>query len=451
MKPLKSLPVLAIVGRPNVGKSTLFNRFARRRAAIVDDMPGVTRDRNYTVVNYHQYEFFLIDTGGFEPAADGVMEQMRQQSQLAVEEADAVIFLMDVRQGWTGDDEEIYRYLVKSEKPIFFVVNKADNAKKEQEVYEFYASGVENIFSISAEHNIGIDGLLEEIDQTISLKIPEVESNNSVTINVALVGQPNVGKSSLINAVLKEERMVVHESAGTTRDPVDSEFLYNDQEFVLIDTAGIRRKSKVSQKIENYSIVSSLRSIERSDVVLLVIDGTKGVTTQVAKIAGYVCDRRKSLVIVINKWDLVKNRQIAEKEIRADIEDRLGFIEYASIIFVSSKTRQRVSKIFDLVNETYQQFTRRIQTSDLNTILGEIVNKHKPPMKAGRPTRIYYGNQVAVSPPTFVFMTNNPDKINDTYERFFVNQLRYHFGFKGTPLEIKWKKRESKYSKNKES
>lgn len=441
-----SLPALAIVGRPNVGKSTLFNRFVRRRAAIVDDMPGVTRDRNYAVAQYEGYEFFLIDTGGFEPAADGVMEQMRQQSQLAIEEADAIIFLLDVRHGWTSDDEDIYRYLIQSKKPIFFAVNKTDGPKQEQEIYEFYASGVENIYPISAEHNNGVSHLLAEINDVLPLVAPEEEESDSNTINIALVGQPNVGKSSLINAVLKEDRMVVHETAGTTRDPVDSHFEYEGKNYLLIDTAGIRKKSKVSQKIETYSIVSSLRSIERADVVLLVVDGTKSVTTQVAKIAGYIGDRKKSLVVVVNKWDIVKNRGEAEKKIREDIEDRLPFIDYASIVFVSAKTQKRVPNIFDLVNDTYQQFTRRIKTSDLNTVLEMIVNKHTPPLKGGRPTRIYYGNQVSVGPPTFVFMTNNPEKVNVAYERYFINQLRYHFGFQGTPLKVIWRKRESMYS-----
>ncbi len=443
-----SLPVLAIVGRPNVGKSTLFNRLVRRRAAIVDDTPGVTRDRNYAVAKYGRFEFLLIDTGGFEPESKGVKEQMRQQAQLAVEEADAVIFLMDVREGWTADDEEVYRYLVESEKCIYFVVNKADSEKQQQEVYEFYQSGRETIFSISSQHNLGIDALFEEINKTISLVSLKEEEEPASHIKVAVVGQPNVGKSSLINAILQENRMIVDEKAGTTRDPVDSQFRHNDQDILLIDTAGIRRKTKVSQKIETFSIVSSLRSIERSDVVLLVIDGTQSITTQAAKIAGYICDRKRAVVIVVNKWDLVKGRHSNQKEAKLDIYERLAFIDYASIIFVSAKTSEKVTKIFDLVKEAYQQYTRRIQTSDLNTILEQIVAKHSPPVKSGRPTRIYYGNQVVSSPPTFVFMTNNPDKTNASYERYMINQLRYHFGFQGTPLEIIWRKRASIYSKH---
>ncbi|MBF0279094.1 MAG: ribosome biogenesis GTPase Der [SAR324 cluster bacterium] len=442
-----SLPVLAIVGRPNVGKSTFFNRLVKRRAAIVDDTPGVTRDRNYSIAKYGRFEFLLIDTGGFEPESKGIKHLMRQQSQLAVEEADAVIFMLDVREGWTADDEEIYRYLVKSEKNIYFVVNKTDSEKQRQEVYEFYQSGRETIYSISAQHNLGIDDLLEEINQSFPLAPQEQQMDSSAAIKVAVVGQPNVGKSSLINSILQENRMVVDETAGTTRDSVDSLFTYKGQNFSLIDTAGIRRKTKVSQKIETFSIVSSLRSIERSDVVLLVIDGTQSITTQAAKIAGYISDRKRAVVIVVNKWDLAKGRLSNQKEKKLDIYERLAFIDYASIVFVSAKTGKNVSKIFDLVNESYHQFTRRIQTSDLNTILEQIVAKHSPPVKSGRPTRIYYGNQVVSSPPTFVFMTNNPDKTNSSYERYMINQLRYHFGFRGTPLEIIWRKRVSKYSK----
>ncbi len=443
----QSLPILAIVGRPNVGKSTLFNRLLKRRAAIVENTPGVTRDRNYGTVHYGNYLFLLIDTGGFEPATKGIMEQMRLQSQLAVQEADAIIFLTDAREGWTPDDAAIYRFLSQSDKPVYFAVNKADSAKQQFDVYDFYQSGTENLFAISAQHDLGMEALLEAIHQTIPLVFSEQEESFSSQIKVALVGQPNVGKSLLINAILQESRMVVDESAGTTRDPIDSQFRRGTDEFLLIDTAGIRRKSKVSQKIETFSIVSALRAIERSDVVLLVVDGTQEITTQTARIAGYVCDRKKAVVIVVNKWDLVKNRRSAQEILKEAVYAKLPFIEYAPIVFVSAKTSQRVLNIFDLVIRIHQQYIRRIQTSDLNTILELIVRKHPPPIKSGRPTRIYYGSQVVTSPPTFVFMTNNPDKTNSSYERYMVNQLRYHFGFQGTPLEIIWRKRTSKFSK----
>ena len=443
----QSLPILAIVGRPNVGKSTLFNRLLKRRAAIVENTPGVTRDRNYGTVHYGNFLFLLIDTGGFQPQTKGIMEQMRLQSQLAVQEADAVIFLMDVREGWTVDDATLYHYLIQCDKPIYFTVNKADSAKQQFDVYDFYQSGTANIFPISAQHDLGIETLLKAIHHTVPLVASEQSEKLSSQIKIALVGQPNVGKSLLVNAILRDNRMLVDESAGTTRDPIDSPFRHNAHEFVLVDTAGIRRKSKVSQKIETFSIVSALRAIERSDVVLLVIDGTLEISTQTARIAGYICDRKKAVVIVVNKWDLVKNRGSAQIKIKDAVYRKLPFIDYAPIVFVSAKAGLRISKIFDLVIQIYQQYTRRIQTSDLNTILEQIVSKHPPPLKSGRPTRIYYGNQVVSSPPTFVFMTNNPDKTNSNYERYMVNQLRYHFGFQGTPLEIIWRKRASKFSK----
>lgn len=443
-----SLPVLAIVGRPNVGKSTLFNRLVKRRAAIVDNTPGVTRDRHYAVAHYGLYEFLLIDTGGFEPEAPGILQQMRQQSQMAVEEADAVIFLVDVREGWTPDDESVYRYLVQSQKPLYFAVNKVDSRKQQQEAYEFYQSGQETIFPISVEHKLGIEALLEAIHAEVPLVPPSETEENPSQIKVSLVGQPNVGKSLLINAILSEDRMLVDSTAGTTRDPVDSPFTHEGEDYLFIDTAGIRRKTKVSQKIEKYSIVSSLRAIENSHVVLLIIDGSQSITTQTAKIAGYISDRKKSVVIVVNKWDLVKETQASKKSIKLNVYEKLPFIDYAPILFVSAKTGQNVEKIFALIQKTYQEYTRRIQTADLNVILEQIVAKHSPPVQAGRPTRIYYGSQVVTAPPTFVFMTNHPEKTKDGYERYLINQLRYHFGFQGTPLEVIWRKRTSKYSRS---
>ena len=439
------LPILAIVGRPNVGKSTLFNRLVKRRAALVDNTPGVTRDRHYAVAHYGLYEFLLIDTGGFEPETGGILQQMRQQSQMAVEEADAVIFLMDGREGWTPDDEEIYRYLVQSQKPLYFAVNKLDSSRQKQALYEFYQSGHEIIFPISVEHNLGIETLLEAIHAALPLVPLSEKETTPSQIKVSLAGQPNVGKSLLINSILSEDRMLVDAVAGTTRDPVDSQFTHAGCDYLLIDTAGIRRKTKVSQKIEKYSIVSSLRAIENSNVVLLVIDGTQNITTQTAKIAGYVCDRRKALVIVINKWDLMKENQVSKKSIQRNVAEKLPFVDYAPLVFVSAKTGQNVAKIFSLVQKAYQQYTRRIQTADLNLILEQIVAKHAPPIKSGRSTRIYYGSQVVTAPPTFVFMTNNPDKTKAGYERYIINQLRHHFGFQGTPLEIIWRKRTSKY------
>ena len=447
--------IVAIVGRPNVGKSTLFNRLVGRRSAIVEKKPGVTRDRNYGISKYHGFEFIVIDTGGFEPVAESSLrKQMVQQARLAVEEADCVLFVVNAQEGWTPADGEIYRTLVEAETPLFVVVNKADNPRLEEESSEFYQLGVEVIYPVSAEHNLGIIGLLEEVDQLVPLKMEEKqdsaeeEDRSKKPIAVAVIGKPNAGKSSIVNALLRKERMIVDSVSGTTRDPVDSLCNFEGREYLLVDTAGIRRRGKVSQKIETFSIVSALKSIERADVTLLIIDAEEGITEQVTKIAGYANERKKSILIVMNKWDLVKKDGKTLKQVEEEVYDRLGFIGFAPILFVSAKTGQRIPHIFEKILSVHGQYVRRIQTSDLNTILQLIVNQHPPPSKSGRPTKVYYGNQVSVAPPTFVFMTNNPDKTNFAYERYIANQFRYHFGFEGTPLNFIWRKKKSARSKN---
>ncbi|MEC9383194.1 MAG: ribosome biogenesis GTPase Der [SAR324 cluster bacterium] len=447
--------IVAIVGRPNVGKSTLFNRLVGRRSAIVEKKPGVTRDRNYGISKYHGYEFIAIDTGGFEPVAESLLrKQMVQQARLAVEEADCVLFVVNAQEGWTPADSEIYRTLVEAETRLFVVVNKADNPRLEEESTDFYQLGVEIIYPVSAEHNRGIDGLLEKVDQLVSLKMEEKRDSTEEVgrskepIAVAVIGKPNAGKSSIVNALLRKERMIVDPVAGTTRDPVDSHCSYEGREYLLVDTAGIRRRGKVSQKIETFSIVSALKSIERADVTLLIIDAEEGITEQVMKIAGYSNERKKSLLIVMNKWDLVKKDGTTLKQVEEEVYDRLGFISFAPILFVSAKTGLRVPQIFEKILSVHGQYIRRIQTSDLNTILQLIVNQHPPPSKSGRPTKVYYGNQVSVAPPTFVFMTNNPEKTNFAYERYIANQFRYHFGFEGSPLNFIWRKKKSARSNN---
>jgi len=446
--------IVAIVGRPNVGKSTLFNRLVGRRSAIVEKMPGVTRDRKYGIAKYHGYEFIAIDTGGFETVAESSLrKQMVQQARLAVEEADCVLFVVNAQEGWTPADAEIYRTLVEDETRLFVVVNKADNPRLEEESSDFYQLGVEIIYLVSAEHNRGIDGLLEEVDKMVPLRMEEKpdpaeeEDRSKEPIAVAVIGKPNAGKSSIVNALLRKERMIVDSVSGTTRDPVDSLCNFEGREFLLVDTAGIRRRGKVSEKIETFSIVSALKSIERADVTLLIIDAEEGITEQVMKIAGYANERKKSLLIIMNKWDLVKKDGKTLKQVEEEVYDRLGFISFAPILFVSAKTGQRVPLIFEKILSVHGQFVRRIQTSDLNTILQLIVNQHPPPSKSGRPTKVYYGNQVSVAPPTFVFMTNNPDKTNFAYERYIANQFRYHFGFEGTPLNFIWRKKKSARSR----
>jgi len=447
--------IVAIVGRPNVGKSTLFNRLVGRRSAIVEKKPGVTRDRNYGISKYHGYEFIVIDTGGFEPVSESSLRnQMVQQARLAVEEADCVLFVVNAQEGCTPVDGEIYRTLmVENDIRLFVVVNKADNPRLEEESSDFYQLGVEAIYPVSAEHNRGIDGLLEQVDNLVPLKegkrdsVDEVDRSNE-PIAVAVIGKPNAGKSSIVNAMLRKERMIVDSVSGTTRDPVDSICNYEGREYLLVDTAGIRRRGKVSQKIETFSIVSALKSIERAEVTLLIIDAEEGITEQVMKIAGYANERKKSLLIVMNKWDLVNKDSKNLKQVEEEVYDRLGFISFAPILFVSAKTGQRIPQIFEKILNVHGQYVRRIQTSDLNTILQLIVNQHPPPSKSGRPTKVFYGNQVSVAPPSFVFMTNNPDKTNFAYERYIANQFRYHFGFEGTPLNFIWRKKKSTRSRN---
>ena len=444
-----TLSIAAIVGRPNVGKSTLFNRLIGRRSALVEKNPGITRDRNYGKAEYHGFEFIVVDTGGFEPTAEtSLILKMAQQAQRAVEESDCILFVANAQEGWTYADEEIYRKLVEVGRPLFVVVNKADNQRLENESLEFHKLGIEKIFPVSSEHNRGIEGLLHEVNQKVPLQHKKLDpakrkDNPEDPVSVAVVGKPNAGKSSIVNALLRKERMIVDAVSGTTRDPVDSLCVHKGQDVILVDTAGIRRRGKVSQKIETFSIVSALRSIERSDVALLIIDAEEGITEQVLKIAGYVNDRRKSLIIVFNKWDLAMKEGKSRKEIEKEVQHKLNFISFAPLICVSAKSGQRMHQIFDLIFQVHKQYVRRIQTSDLNTILQTIVNQHPPPSKSGRPTKVFYGNQVSVAPPTFVFMTNNPEKTNFAYERYIANQFRHHFGFEGTPLKFIWRKKKS--------
>jgi len=453
----KSPVLLALVGRPNVGKSTLFNRFVGHRAAIVRDIPGVTRDRNYGMGHSSGYEFLVVDTGGFEPYADSsIMKQMRHQAEVAVEDADIIIFIVDGVGGLAPGDIEIYRQLSRSSKPLFLAINKADNDRIALESSEFYQLGAETLFPISAAHNRGIVTLMDAVHAVMPLspyekpkrgkeskseEEPDISTETepvttAEAVRVAIIGKPNAGKSSLTNALLRKERMIVDPMAGTTRDPVDSLCRYHDQEFLIIDTAGIRRKAKVRQKIETFSIVSALKSIERAEVVLLVIDAEEGVTEQVLRIAGYAYERNRAIVIVMNKWDLVKKDSKTQKRFKEDIYERLNFITFAPILFLSAMTGQRVPQVFEKILSVHQQYKRRIQTSDLNSILEEILWKHAPPSKSGKPTKIYYGNQVTVGPPTFVLMVNHPEKINVSYRRYLDNQFRYHFGFEGTPLQM---------------
>ncbi|MBU2514494.1 ribosome biogenesis GTPase Der [bacterium] len=441
------MKIFALVGKPNVGKSTLFNRFAGKRLAIVHEMPGVTRDRNTAIINYKGFSFILIDTGGFEPDTREIIPQkMKEQSQLAIEEADGIIFLLDKYSGWTPQDQSIYNLLRKSEKPIYFTVNKIDNPKHEQAIAEFYESGCSEIFAISAEHGIGVYDLLESMQHDfpeISDDFSDGDEDDDIT-SVAIVGRPNAGKSSLVNQFLGKAKQIVHDEPGTTRDPVDNFCKHYGKTFRLIDTAGIRKKSRVSFLIDKYSMVAALKSIERSDVVLLMIDATDGVVDQDAKIAGYILDRGKGIILIVNKWDLVEKDGKTMDQMKLDIRDKLRFLDFAPIIFVSAKTGQRVDKIFSLVNEVNSECKKRIQTSDLNQIMETVTARHTPPVKLGKKTKIFYSTQVSTRPPTFMISTNNPKAINSSYHNYIIKQFRYFFGFKGSPIRVLWRDKTKK-------
>lgn len=436
--------IIALVGRPNVGKSTLFNRLAKKRISIVHDQPGITRDRIMTPVDYQGNSFILIDTGGFDPGTkEELPQKMLNQSQLAVEEADGVIFLLDKNDGWTNNDRDIYAFLRKSQKPIYFAVNKIDDHIHEAALAEFYESGVETIFPISSAHGNGISTLLERIAQDFAITGNAEEEEEDI-ISLAVIGQPNVGKSSLVNYFLGKDKQIVHDEPGTTRDPVDSICRHHGKVFRLIDTAGIRRKSRVKNLPEKYSMVGSIKSIERSDVVLLVVDSTQGLVQQDAHIGGYIIDRGKAVVIVINKWDLIEKDSSTLVKMREEIRDKLKFLHFCPIVFVSALTGKRVPTILDTVLKVFQEYQKRIQTADVNKIVGEIISRHTPPRKGGRETKIYYSTQVSTKPPKFVLTTNAPEAINFSYHRFVENRLRHHFGFEGTPIKILWKKKDTK-------
>ena len=437
---------VALVGRPNVGKSTLFNRLVGKRSAIVESFPGVTRDRHVGHSHYKGYSFIVIDTGGFEPDAEtSLLQQMRLQSQMAVEEADLAVLVVDAREGWIPADVEIFQSLSRSGKPILVAANKADVPQIDDQSVDFYHLGTEQVFPISAEHGRGIGELLDAASKLVNLNEEKPNKADEELIKVAVVGKPNAGKSSLVNALLGEKRMIVDSVPGTTRDPVDSLCSFRNQQFLLVDTAGIRRKGRVSQKVETYSVVAALKAIERADVALLVLDSSEMVTEQVMRIAGYVMDRARALVVVLSKWDLVDPGQLSQKKAERLVFEKLNFIDFAPLVTVSALKGDRMDRIFRLIQKVHAQYHRRIKTSDLNSVMQLISQRHPPPAKSGRPTKIYYSNQVSVAPPSFVFMTNHPEKTNFSYERYVTNQLRHYFGFEGTPLQLIWLKKSSSW------
>jgi len=433
-------PIIAIVGRPNVGKSTLFNRIAGGKKAIVADEPGVTRDRNYADVEWEGTAFTLIDTGGFEPVSkDRIFIQMREQCQLAIDEADVILFVLDGKQGLTPSDKEIANILRRQNKPVFYIVNKIDGPKHEEKVFEFYGLGVERIHSISAEHRYGVDTLMDEVME-IRPKLTEEKWDRDAA-KVAVIGRPNVGKSSLINRLLGYKRVIVDEAPGTTRDAIDTLFERKGKKYILIDTAGIRRKSRISLRLEKYSIVEALRTIDQCHVALLLLDPEEGVTDQDAHIGGFIHEKGKGCILVVNKWDLVEKDSQTMLEFRKRVYSDLKYLSYAPILFISALTGQRVPKILDTVDEVAEQTKKRILTSQLNKYLGQWVEQSPPPLYRNRNVKLNYMTQVSAGPPTFVIYTNFPEGIHFSYERYLINQMRGTFGFQGVPIRLQFKKK----------
>ncbi len=433
-------PVVAIVGRPNVGKSTLFNRIVGRKKAIVEDQPGVTRDRNYADIEWGDKSFSLIDTGGFEPISrERIFIQMKEQCQLAIEEADVILFLMDGKDGLTPSDKEIASILRREAKPVLYVVNKIDGPKHEEKAFEFYGIGAETIFSISALHNYGVDDLMTEVLK--DLPTPDEGEAEEELTRIAAVGRPNVGKSSLINRILGYERVLVNESPGTTRDSIDTVVEFGGKRYLFIDTAGIRRKKKISVRLEKYSIVEALKTIDRCDVALILIDPQEGVTEQDTKIAGFIQKKGKGCVIVVNKWDLIEKNSGTAKEYTIRIREDLKFLPYAPILFVSSLTGKRVIDTIHLVDQVAEEYGKRVSTSHLNDLIEKSTKKVPLPRYGKRKVKIYYGTQVSIRPPTFVLFANYPQQIHVTYQRYLVNRIRQFLDFKRSPIRLLLRKR----------
>ena len=431
-----SKPIVAIVGRPNVGKSTLFNVLAGEQISIVKDTPGVTRDRIYADVNWLNHYFTLIDTGGIEPESNDVLLKfMREQAEIAIETADVIMFLVDVRQGLVDADFKVADMLRRSRKPIVLVVNKVDNFDKFMpDVYEFYNLGLGDPRPVSASSRLGLGDMLDEVVEHFLDGTEEEEEDERPRI--AIIGRPNAGKSSIINKLLGEERVIVSDIAGTTRDAIDTEVRRNGHEYVFIDTAGLRRKSKIKEDIERYSIIRTVSAVERCDVAILVIDASEGVTEQDAKIAGIAHERGKGMIIAVNKWDLIEKNEKTIYKFTEDIRDVLSFMPYAEMVFISAKTGQRLPKLFETIDAVIQNHALRIATGVLNEIVSEAVAMQQPPSDKGKRLKIYYVTQVAVKPPTFVVFVNDKELMHFSYTRYLENRIRDTFGFRGTPLKF---------------
>ena len=431
-----SRPIVAVVGRPNVGKSTLFNRLAGERISIVQDRPGVTRDRIYADVEWLDKKFTLIDTGGMEPdAEDVILRQIVVQAQIAIDTADVIIFVTDVKQGVTDADDQVANILRRTKKPVILAVNKVDDMRKENlDVYEFYGLGIGEVYPVSAGQALGLGDMLD----AVCAHFPDdadMDDEDDV-IKVALIGKPNVGKSSLINRILGEDRLIVSNIPGTTRDAIDTPFEYEGQKYVLIDTAGMRRKSKIKEDIEKYSIIRAVAAVERCDVAVLVIDAQEGITDQDTKIAGIAHERGKAAIVAVNKWDAIEKDDKTMNKFLKDIANELAYMAYAPRVFISALTGQRVIKMLDTVKEVYANNSMRVSTGVLNDVLVEAMAMQQPPAEKGRQLKIYYMTEVSVKPPTFVIFVNDRELMHFSYRRYIENQLRQNFGFKGTPIHF---------------
>lgn len=435
-----SKPLVAIVGRPNVGKSTLFNKLIGRRLSIVEDTPGVTRDRIYADAEWLTHSFTLIDTGGIEPESEDIIAvQMRRQAELAIETADVIIFLVDGREGMTAADEEVAAMLRRSNKPVVLAVNKLDTPKFNDAIYEFYALGLGDPVIVSAGQGLGLGDMLDEVCAHFPEEAPEEGEH---PLNIAVVGKPNVGKSSLVNAILGEERCIVSNIPGTTRDAVDTLFTLDGEPYVLVDTAGIRRKRAVEDEtIERYSVIRSLSAVRRADVVLIVVDAEQGLSEQDVKIAGYVHEEGKPSVLVVNKWDLIEKDTNTMNKFKKDMQVDLAFMDYVPFLFLSAKTGQRVNKLLTVAKESYAQSIRRITTGTLNDIVNEAISMTEPPAMSGKRLKIYYATEVSVQPPTFVIFVNDEALVHFSYKRYMENYFRKTFGFAGTPIKIIFRNR----------
>ncbi|HAC0892206.1 TPA_asm: ribosome biogenesis GTPase Der [Listeria monocytogenes] len=432
-------PVVAIVGRPNVGKSTIFNRIVGERVSIVEDVPGVTRDRIYNSAEWLGKEFNIIDTGGIDLSDEPFLEQIRAQAEIAIDEADVIIFITNGREGVTDADEQVAKILYRSNKPIVLAINKVDNPEMRDQIYDFYSLGFGEPYPISGSHGLGLGDMLDAVRAHFPKE--EEEEYPDDTVKFSLIGRPNVGKSSILNALLGEDRVIVSDIAGTTRDAIDTTYTFDGQDYVMIDTAGMRKRGKVYESTEKYSVLRAMRAIERSDVVLVVINAEEGIREQDKRIAGYAHDAGRAIIIVVNKWDAINKDEKTINVWTEDIREQFQFLSYAPIVFVSAKTKQRLNNLFPLINQVSDNHSLRVQSSMLNDVISNAVAMNPSPMDKGKRLKIFYTTQVAVKPPTFVVFVNDPELMHFSYERFLENRIREAFPFEGTPIRVIARKR----------